>query len=733
MIFNSLGSGYSWRFAWRFALSFGGNSQQLRTFLSEHYGGRVRLYYRGRAALREAVRLSGAKAVATNSFGCHAVEQAISAAGARPVFLDIERELLHFDLEQLKQAHKRNPDLGAVIVQNLFGLAVPIKPIAAYCRRHRIVLIEDLAPCPGNRYPDGSPFGSQGQLVILSFGCDKQIDVVNGGALVVRDQSLGVGVQAPTAIAGHWHKRRVVRFYPLSMVLLRSAYGLHPHLGRLLQRLQRLLKCVQAAHDNLILSQSRLPAWRQRLILEQFDGLEADTERRRRLIEAYNECIAGRWAAAGSPALLRYPLLMSSPAVKRLFLAQLKSKGVWLPDHWYDAPVYPPRHRSESVYPAAGCPVMEGIAPRIVNLPLHRQMDAKQARLIGQTADLYLRISLRTDYTPRSWQRLWQGFQAANSNLLTSWEEGEAYAASGHKTWRLGVYQNGRLVALTMAVLVKARRGRFLKVPGGPLFKRPDHRLARVVLARLKDLARQQGCACVRIQPYFEDNPDNRQLMRQLKLRPSPASLNAEHTLKVDLSQPTEQILASRTYKNTRSLINRARRRGLAAVEDNSDQSLADFLELLKLTQQNQGFVANSRDFIEAQFAAYAAAGKAHLHRVSEGGELLAAAIVFDQGSEAAYFYAASSERGRQLAAAYLLQWQAIVEAKERGLKTYNLWGVSPPGSDSRHRFGGLTRFKRNFGGNHCAYLPSHDAVVNWQRYLPLYLWETYEARRRRL
>ena len=733
MIFNSLGSSYSWRFAWRFAFSFGSSSQQLRTFLSEHYGGRVWLYYRGRAALCEAIRLSGAGAVATNSFGCQAVEQAILAAEARPIFLDIERELFHFNLEQLKQAHKQNPDLGAVIVQNLFGLAVPIKPIAAYCRRHRIVLIEDLAPCPGNRYPDGSPFGSHGQLVILSFGCDKQIDVVNGGALVVRDQRLVAGVQAPTAIVGHRHKRRVVRLYPLSVVLLRSAYGLHPHVGRLLQRLLRLLKCMQAAHDDLMLSQSRLPSWRQRLILEQFNELEADTERRRQLIEAYNECITDRFAAAGSPALLRYPLLMSSPEVKRLFLAQLKSVGVWLPDHWYDAPVYPPRRRSESVYPDGGCPVMEGIAPRIVNLPLHRQMDTKLARVIGQTADLYLRISFRTDYTPRNWQRAGQGFKAANSNLLTSWEEGEAYAATGHKIWRLGVYQNGRPAALATAILIQARRGRFLKVPGGPLFKLPDRRLAQIVLAYLKDLARQQGCACVRIQPYFEDNPDSRRLMRELELRPSPASLNAEHTLKIDLKQPTEQMLASRTYKNTRSLINRARRLGLEAVEDNSGQSLADFLELLKLTQQNQGFVANSQDFIKAQFKAYAAAGKAHLHRVSEGGELLAAAIIFDHGGEAAYFYAASSKRGRQMAATYLLQWRAIVEAKERGLETYNLWGISPPGGKTQHRFGSLTRFKRNFSSNHCAYLPSHDAVVSWRRYLPLCLWETCEAKRRRL
>jgi len=47
--------------------------------------------------------------------------------------------------------------------------------------------------------------------------------------------------------------------------------------------------------------------------------------------------------------------------------------------------------------------------------------------------------------------------------------------------------------------------------------------------------------------------------------------------------------------------------------------------------------------------------------------------------SEAAYHYGASTEEGRKYPGAYLIQWEAIKEAKKKEHKRYNFWGV-PPG-----------------------------------------------------
>ena len=738
MIFNSLGSGYSWLFALRFALAGPdrGAQQKLENLLAEKYGGRACLYYRGRAALCEAVRLSRAEHVATSSFSCYAVEQAISAAGARPVFLDIEAGTFHFGLKQLKAAHRDNSDLGAVIVQNTFGLAGAIKPLAAYCQEHKLVLIEDLAHCPDNSYSDGPAFGQAAELVVLSFGRDKQIDVVGGGALIIRQPKLAKAVEVPTTMTGYRYKRLTARFYPFMTTVLRAVYGFQLSAGRLLHEALKGVKLLQAANDEVLFHGSALPAWRSRFVLEQFESLSADADRRRSLFEIYNESIAIDYAVGGADlSLSRYPLLLSSPLIKELMLGRLKRLGFLLEDHWYDTPVYPARLRPSSLYPAGSCPRAEVFSESIVNLPLHRHITPQRARQLGQMAGFYAPLSLKTDFTSASWQEAWQTMEAENCNLLTSWEEGEAYAKSGHKIWRLGLYRDRQLVALALAVLVEARRGRFLKVPGGPLFCLRDRRLQAVFLERLRILAREQKCAFVRLQPYLSDNEENRLFMRELKLRPSPASLNGAHTLKIDLTQPTEDILGSKLYKNTRYYISKAKRSGLAVREDNTEKALADFLQLLEYTQKNQDFVANRQQFIKTQFQSYARSDKAHLYQVLEKDtdELLAGAIVIDQDGEAAYLYGASSKRGQALKAPYLLQWQAIVEAQKRGLETYNLWGAAPPAAGEKHRFAGLTRFKRNFSNSYYSYLPSHDAAVDAKRYWPVYLWEIYETKKRRL
>ena len=73
-----------------------------------------------------------------------------------------------------------------------------------------------------------------------------------------------------------------------------------------------------------------------------------------------------------------------------------------------------------------------------------------------------------------------------------------------------------------------------------------------------------------------------------------------------------------------------------------------------------------------------------------------------------------------------------MTDARQRGLTTYDLWGVAPPGAD-RHRFANLTKFKSNFGGERRDYLRAYDLVLSRLRYLPLYLLETYETKKRRL
>ena len=60
--------------------------------------------------------------------------------------------------------------------------------------------------------------------------------------------------------------------------------------------------------------------------------------------------------------------------------------------------------------------------------------------------------------------------------------------------------------------------------------------------------------------------------------------------------------------------------------------------------------------------------------------------------------------------APYLMHWQAIKDAKEKGCKTYDLHGRARP-EDERSSWSGITRFKEQFGGEAVELLGSYDYI----------------------
>lgn len=732
MIFNSLSSNYSWSDAWRNLVVFGssGDREELAGRLADRYGGTaVELYDSGRAALKRAVILSGAEQVASNSFSCFVVEQSVRCAGAEPLLLDVSRRTgwqFNFDAQTLKDGHQKHPNLGAVIVQNTFGIPIDIRPIEAYCRKKGLVLIEDLAHGLQAVYPDGREVGTVGDLVMFSFGRDKPVDSGGGGALVIRRADLKPDSPAkikvnPNPLVG-FNKR----IYPLASCLVRASYRWPPAGKGVHQALKAFLILRPVSRKSADELGFRLNSSRARIINRNLEGLGEQLKRRRQLADIYrlDETIPP------GAALMRWPILVD-PDTRGFLLDALAEAGFNLSDVWYDSPVYPPRKRflAQSSYKAGNLPQTTKICQQAVNLPLHRQMTVKRARQIRKICDSYRPFKLDYQPKPDQWERALAKF--SDANLHSGWAAGQAQSAAGYELRRCLISSGRKPVGMIQAVARPARRGRYLEVAGGPLWRTNSAGQSPLQLIGqvMRSFGRQTDSVFVRYQPFRSALDQPPQPIGGS--RPSPSQLNARDTWFVDLSQPLETIEAAYRPKMRRRVA-AERKRGLRVELDNSPQRLADLLELIGATARRQKFNPVDVNQISCQFKAWSASKQLRMWSAyGPQDELLAMAMMVRESGQTICLYSGTSRGGRRWQAAAAIRMAAIAEAKKEGSAWFNFWGVSPPGADSKHPLAGIGEFKRGFGGRDFCYWPTQDIVLKSGPYLLTWLFESYRQKRR--
>lgn len=102
-------------------------------------------------------------------------------AGLTPRFADINVNTGLVNLETIK-ARKTNNTV-AVVVIHLLGNTVDIDPIAEWCHKNSILLIEDPTQALGATYPDGRSVGSIGDVSVYSFNRTKIIGAGNGALI----------------------------------------------------------------------------------------------------------------------------------------------------------------------------------------------------------------------------------------------------------------------------------------------------------------------------------------------------------------------------------------------------------------------------------------------------------------------------------------------------------------------------------------------------------------------
>jgi dTDP-4-amino-4,6-dideoxygalactose transaminase len=117
-----------------------------------------------------------------------ATVEAISFAGARPVFVDIDPRT--YTMNPAALAAALTPRTKAIIPVHLFGQCADLDPILAFARQHTLAVIEDAAQAPGSYYR-GRHAGSLGRVGSFSFYPGKNLGAWGeAGAIVTHDADI---------------------------------------------------------------------------------------------------------------------------------------------------------------------------------------------------------------------------------------------------------------------------------------------------------------------------------------------------------------------------------------------------------------------------------------------------------------------------------------------------------------------------------------------------------------
>lgn len=291
--------------------------------------------------------------VIVNGLTCYAVIQGIKAAGMKPVYADVDPKDLNFTISSIEKV--LSPKTRAIMVQNTLGNMVNIREIEKFAKKHKLVIIEDLAHCVGRIYEDGREAGTVGAITIFSFGKEKVIDAVNGGAVAFRD-SVAPVVKTPKLRPPFSEVFRA-RIYPTLGAFCQAMS--YVGLGGVFMRLFLKLRLIKKSGDGKIdFETRRLSFFQSRLALEQL-------KKRKTL---------------GKKPLREFLLVKERPEV----LKRLRQAGYYFSGFWFETPVLPERYYKKAHFPEKECPEAVFVSKHIINLPnYYAKKDLEQARRIA--------------------------------------------------------------------------------------------------------------------------------------------------------------------------------------------------------------------------------------------------------------------------------------------------------------------------------------------------------------
>ena len=309
----------------------------------------------GTDALLVALMAAGVGAgdeVITPAYSFFATAGVVARLGAKPVFVDIERESFNLDVRQLEA--RITPKTKAILPVHLYGRCADLDPILALASRRGLKVIEDAAQAIGATDGKGRQAGTAGAMGCFSFFPTKNLGGFGDGGLVTTNDA---------ALA---ESLKVLRVHGMSPKYYHKVVG-----GNFrLDALQAAVLRVKLKH---------LPAW---------------SARRRANAETYRKLFREAGVASvvtlpqDVPGHIYNQFIIRVPNRDKL-QAHLTQQGVGT-EIYYPLPL----HLQECFAPLGGkkgeFPVSEAVAADSLALPIYPELTSDQLSYVVSTIAAFL-------------------------------------------------------------------------------------------------------------------------------------------------------------------------------------------------------------------------------------------------------------------------------------------------------------------------------------------------------
>jgi len=294
---------------------------------------------------------------AANTFIATAL--AISHAGAKPVLVDVDPLTHTIDVAGISRAI--TPRTKAILPVHLYGHPAHMDPIRQLAEKYGMVVIEDACQAHGARYR-GKRTGSLGDAAAFSFYPGKNLGAYGDGGIVVTND----------------------RDVANRLAMLRN-YGQKEKYHHLFRGYNRRLDTLQAA-----------------ILRVKLKYLEKWNAARRCNAKLYQDSLEG--ADVVTPTETRevesvWHLYVIRSGHRDMLRERLVSNGISAGIH-YPVPVHLQPAYKDLGYKQGDFPVTEGLASRILSLPMYAELTSEQVQITAETIREFM--SANANGQPRS-------------------------------------------------------------------------------------------------------------------------------------------------------------------------------------------------------------------------------------------------------------------------------------------------------------------------------------------